>query len=125
MKVDKVYEKKVLVFPLFTGIMSAALLAAAAMYAYITPANVTLSIFEFLVHPWVIASLINGYVGIIFFMCWVVHREKACYAILWIPTILILGNLGAAMYILVAAARAEGDINKFWNGGDSAPDWSY
>lgn len=67
--------------------------------------------------PWGIVSLVDVYVGFLFFSAWIVYREKhLLIAILWVVSIMILGNFPAGIYIFLALQTSGKDWKKFWMG---------
>jgi hypothetical protein len=67
--------------------------------------------------PWGIVSLVDVYVGFIFFSVWVFYREKKWWAaILWIGSIMILGNFPTGVYAFLALQNSNNDWKKFWMG---------
>jgi len=69
-------------------------------------------------HPWGIVSLVDLYVGFIIFSMWIVYREKSpVAAVVWVVLMMILGNWTAALYVLLALVKSQGDWKRFWMGG--------
>lgn len=67
--------------------------------------------------PWGIVSLVDVYVGFMFFCAWVVYREKNLFiSLLWTVSILILGNFPAGVYAYLALQNSGGSWKKFWMG---------
>jgi hypothetical protein len=67
--------------------------------------------------PWGIVSLVDVYVGFILFCGWIVYREQSVVrSIVWVVLVLILGNLVASLYVLIALVRSKGDWGRFWLG---------
>lgn len=67
--------------------------------------------------PWGIVSLVDVYVGIMFFCAWVIYREeKLLTALLWTVSIFILGNFPAGIYAYLALQRSGNRWEKFWMG---------
>ena len=67
--------------------------------------------------PWGIVSLVDVYVGFIFFSVWVIYREKNLFvALLWVLSIMILGNFPAGVYAFLALNNSRDDWMKFWMG---------
>lgn len=67
--------------------------------------------------PWGIVSLVDVYVGFVLFCGWIAYREKSFVrAAGWIIMVMILGNLTASLYALIALLRSRGDWNRFWLG---------
>lgn len=67
--------------------------------------------------PWGIVSLVDVYVGFLFFSAWIVYREKnLLVAVLWVISILILGNFPAGIYAFVALQNSGNSWKKFWMG---------
>ena len=66
---------------------------------------------------WGRVSLIDVYVGFFLFCGWVVYREQSTAGrILWAALVLVLGNMMACLYVLLALHRSEGDWQRFWLG---------
>ena len=67
--------------------------------------------------PWGIVSLVDVYVGFIFFSAWVIFREKKLWiALLWTAAIMILGNFPAGIYAFLALNNSDDNWRKFWMG---------
>lgn len=67
--------------------------------------------------PWGRLSLLDVYVGFLLFSGWVLFREPSTpRAFLWIVAILLLGNVLAALYAILALRAAGGDWSRFWLG---------
>ena len=67
--------------------------------------------------PWGIVSLVDVYVGFVFFSAWVVYREKNfSAAIAWVIAIMILGNFPAGVYAFLAMQKSGENWQKFWMG---------
>ena len=67
--------------------------------------------------PWGIVSLVDVYVGFMFFCAWVVYREKNWWAaLLWVVSILILGNFPTGVYAYLALRNSGNNWQKFWMG---------
>jgi len=67
--------------------------------------------------PWGIVSLVDVYVGFLFFSVWVVYREKnLIVALLWVISIMILGNFPAGVYAFIALQTSNNDWKRFWMG---------
>jgi hypothetical protein len=67
--------------------------------------------------PWGIVSLVDVYVGFIFFSAWVIYREKNLFiALLWTVFIMVLGNFPAGIYAFLALNASDGNWRKFWMG---------
>lgn len=57
---------------------------------------------------WGRVTLIDLYVGVALFAAFVVWRERRVgSAVAWIASFVVLGNLATALYVAVAAMRAE------------------
>lgn len=60
--------------------------------------------------PWVIATLFDAYWAFITFYVWVAWKELSAGArVLWFVTIILLGNLAMAAYMLVQLFRVPVD----------------
>lgn len=58
--------------------------------------------------PWGKVTLIDLYVGLGLFVVWVWYRESSpAKAIAWSVGLVVLGNLAAAAYVMVAAFSAQ------------------
>lgn len=67
--------------------------------------------------PWGIVSLVDVYVGFIFFSVWIIYREKNLpVALLWVASIMLLGNFSAGIYAFFALNNSNDDWRKFWMG---------
>jgi hypothetical protein len=67
--------------------------------------------------PWGIVALVDVYVGFLLFAGWIVYRERsALRSIVWVVLLLILGNLVASLYVLIALISSGGDWGRFWQG---------
>lgn len=68
-------------------------------------------------HPWFHVSMIDLYVGFALVAAWIAYREQSpLVAILWIISLMLLGNLVSCGYALLAVIRADGDMRRFWLG---------
>ena len=71
--------------------------------------------------PWGIVSLVDIYLGLVLFSFWVYWREQNVRSgLLWVISILTLGNLISCLYLLKAAYDAEGSVIAFWLGKERA-----
>ena len=67
--------------------------------------------------PWGIVSLVDVYVGFILFSGWIVYREKSpLRSAIWVIAVMVLGNLTASLYALIALITSRGDWRRFWMG---------
>ncbi len=67
--------------------------------------------------PWGVVTFLDLYIGFLLVAGWILFREaKPQVAVLWIVSILALGNLASCLYVLLAARRAGGDLSVFWLG---------
>ncbi len=67
--------------------------------------------------PWGIVSLVDIYLGLILFSSWAMWREDdKRIALIWVLSILALGNVVSCLYILKAVYEADGNILFFWLG---------
>ncbi|MBO6514766.1 MAG: DUF1475 family protein [Phycisphaerales bacterium] len=58
-------------------------------------------------YPWFVVSLVDVYVGFIFFAFWIAAREKPVHSIIWILLLMTLGNIIACIYLLYAIKTAK------------------
>lgn len=67
--------------------------------------------------PWGIVSLVDVYVGFMFFSAWIIFREKSLLtALLWVAAIIILGNFPAGIYAFLALQNSGDSWKRFWMG---------
>lgn len=67
--------------------------------------------------PWGIVSLVDVYVGFLFFCAWVIYREEKLWvALIWSLSIMILGNFPTGIYAFLALQNSENNWKKFWMG---------
>ena len=67
--------------------------------------------------PWGIVSLVDVYVGFILFSGWIIYREKSVVrSAVWVALVMVLGNLTASVYVLIALLSSRGDWGRFWMG---------
>ena len=69
---------------------------------------------EVFTHPWFIATLFDAYWAFIAFYVWVVWKERSPGArLLWFVTIILLGNISIAVYMLreLFAVPASGPLD--------------
>ena len=67
--------------------------------------------------PWGIITIIDVYIGVLFFSAWMCWREKGYVRrLLWLISFISLGNLATSIYIVKALGQARGDINLFLSG---------
>ena len=67
--------------------------------------------------PWGIVSLVDVYVGFMFFSAWIIFREKNLLtALLWVVAIVILGNFPAGVYAFLALQNSDDSWERFWMG---------
>lgn len=56
--------------------------------------------------PWSVATFFDAYFGFLWFWLWIAVTERCGWTRwLWLPTILLLGNLAMASYVLLRLAR--------------------
>lgn len=67
--------------------------------------------------PWGIVTLVDVYVGFVLFAMWIAYRESSLLAkVVWVALLMVLGNLIAAVYVLLALNASGGDWRKFFLG---------
>lgn len=53
-------------------------------------------------NAWFVATLVDAYFGFLWFYLWVAYKESSWMArLLWLPMILLLGNMAMAAYMLL------------------------
>ena len=66
---------------------------------------------------WGKVSLIDVYIGFFLFSGWVLYREeKWLKAVLWIISIMVLGNFITCLYATIALYKSNNDFKRFWLG---------
>lgn len=66
---------------------------------------------------WGKVSLIDVYIGFFLFSGWVLYREeKLTTALLWIISIMILGNFITCFYATIALYKSGDNFKRFWLG---------
>jgi hypothetical protein len=64
--------------------------------------------------PWGVLSLLDLYTGLLLFSCWIWWREHyMSTAMLWTLALLLAGNLGSCLYVLVAIWQSKGKLDRF------------
>ena len=87
--------------------LGVAAMAIALVYGF-TSGDFTAEGGEILDLAWGRVTLIDLYVGIALFGAFVAWRERSVVSTsLWIALFIVLGNLATAVYILLAAMRAD------------------
>lgn len=67
--------------------------------------------------PWGIVSLVDLYVGFIFFSGWIIYREGSLLRSLpWVILMMVLGFWAGSLYALLALMRSGGNWQRFWLG---------
>ena len=67
--------------------------------------------------PWGVMSLVDLYTGLLLFSCWIWWREPhRSDALLWTLALLLSGNLGSCLYVLIAILRSNGRLERFISG---------
>jgi hypothetical protein len=71
--------------------------------------------------PWGLVSLVEIYVGMALFGCWVFWRETSLLrSAAWMLAVALIGNLVSCVYVLLALRAARGDVMRFWLGARAA-----
>ena len=59
-------------------------------------------------HPWVLPTLIDAYGGFLIFYLWILYKEpRATGRIIWFVLMMALGNMGAAIYMLIESFKLK------------------
>ncbi|PKO14260.1 DUF1475 domain-containing protein [candidate division BRC1 bacterium HGW-BRC1-1] len=59
-------------------------------------------------HPWVLPTLIDAYGGFLIFYLWIFYKEpRATGRIVWFVLMMALGNMGAAIYLLIESFKLK------------------
>jgi hypothetical protein len=67
--------------------------------------------------PWGLVTLVEVYVGLTLFACWVLWREASrLEAAAWLVAAALGGNIVSCAYVLLALRRSRGDAEAFWMG---------
>lgn len=71
---------------------------------------------------WGKVSLIDVYFGFFLFSAWVLyHDEKRITAVMWILSIMVLGNFITCLYATIALFNSGEDFKRFWLGKKFRP----
>ena len=63
---------------------------------------------SFAANPWAVATLYDAYFGFITFWVWVAYRESTLWSrIVWLISILCLGNIAISLYVLIQLFRLK------------------
>jgi hypothetical protein len=66
---------------------------------------------------WGKVSLVDVYIGFFLFSAWIIYREeKWITAVLWILSIMVLGNFITCLYATIALYKSQEDFKRFWLG---------
>ncbi|MDZ7828076.1 MAG: DUF1475 family protein [Halofilum sp. (in: g-proteobacteria)] len=66
---------------------------------------------------WGRALMVDLYVGLLLISGWILWREpRRAGAAGWVAALLLLGNIVACIYVLLALHNSHGDARAFWNG---------
>ena len=66
---------------------------------------------------WGKVSLIDVYIGFFLFSAWIIYREeKLATAVLWILSIMILGDFITCLYATIALYKSQDNFKRFWLG---------
>jgi len=98
------------------SILGALAMAAAIVYGLVF-GNFGAEGAQLLQMPWGIVTLVDVYVGFALFAMWIAYRESSlAVKVVWIVLLMLLGNLLAAVYVLLALNASGGDWRKFFLG---------
>eukprot|EP00475_Leptophrys_vorax_P029774 TRINITY_DN43_c0_g1_i1.p1 TRINITY_DN43_c0_g1~~TRINITY_DN43_c0_g1_i1.p1 ORF type:complete len:115 (+),score=28.11 TRINITY_DN43_c0_g1_i1:36-380(+) len=79
----------------------------AILFVYALKLPYKMSTAEVLGHPLMLVGIMDIYIGIWFFICWVAHRERnIAVTLAWAVVFVVLGNIGTSLYVLYAALRS-------------------
>lgn len=71
--------------------------------------------------PWGLVSLIEIYVGMALFGCWVFWREASpVRSSMWMLAVALIGNVVSCAYVLLALRSSRGNPTLFWMGARAA-----
>ena len=97
----------------WTGLVA---LSAALFYA-LASGHFSADGSQLLENPWGLATVVDVYVGLALFSCWIAWREvRITSTTTWIVLVLLGGNLVSAIYVLIALRSSRGSIEIFWHG---------
>ena len=72
--------------------------------------------------PWGVVSLVEIYVGMALFGCWVFWREASpLRSGVWMLAVALIGNIVSCVYVLLALRSAQGNPMQFWMGARAKP----
>ena len=104
----------------FVALLGAAAQGGILIYGF-TQGNFGAAGEFFFKDPWGIVALVDVYVGFMFFSAWVIFREKnLLVALLWVVSIIILGNFPAGVYAFLALQNSGDSWKQFWMGKHAA-----
>ncbi len=83
------------------GIVGLLAMVAALLYGF-SNGNGWSELKQLLDYPWFRVTIIDVYVGLALFACWIASRETLPRAACWIIALAMLGNLTACIYLLRA-----------------------
>lgn len=94
-----------------------ALLMGGALIHGVTAGNLVEEGELLLALAWGRVTMIEVYAGFALFAAWIWQREpRARVAVAWIVALLLLGNLAAGCYVILAARGCRGNASRFWRG---------
>lgn len=104
--------KKTMVFAgILTGLMVTVILLAFWQGDFRAEGRLLLAL------PWGVVTLVDLYVGFLLFAGWIWYREgNPVTSSVWVLSLLMLGNLLAGIYVLLALKRSGGSWPVFWMG---------
>ena len=104
--------KKTMIFvALLTGMMIAMIMLAVWQGDFRAEGRLLLAL------PWGKVTLVDLYMGFLLFGGWIWYRENhPVTSSIWLVLLLMLGNVAAGVYVLIALKRSGGDWPVFWMG---------
>jgi hypothetical protein len=67
--------------------------------------------------PWGLMTLVDIYIGLLLFACWIFWREwHVSVSMFWLLLLMLFGNLASCLYILIAVLLSRGNIDQFIHG---------
>ena len=83
------------------GIAGLLAMVAALLYGF-SAGNGWSELNQLMAYPWFRVTIVDVYVGLALFACWIASRETLPRAVCWIIAMALLGNLIACIYLLLA-----------------------
>jgi hypothetical protein len=105
-------HKKIQLLKVFFGMISVGMVYLAVATSFKS------NLFEVLPalnrEPWFVATLIDFYFNILIISAWVLYKEKALIAALWIVSFVCLGSITTALYVVLQLMKVKSSEENPW-----------